>query len=88
MRSRFGIVDFCSWREVADGILIREVSTGIVMEEIKQNGPRMVSEFKGVRINDINFLEICLTMAREYAGCKNTPIHVDMNPWDAPINQD
>jgi len=85
--NRFGKVEFCSRKEVSEGLLLCEASTGIVLEERTKDTTVMVSEFKGARISDANFLDVCMTVARKYVGNKNTPIHVDLNPWNAAINE-
>lgn len=88
MANEFGKVVFCSRQEVKEGVLLRETSTGVVLENItSNNGTDVVAEFDGARIQLATFLEMCLTESRKYLGDKNTPIHVDLNPWNAAINQ-
>ena len=83
----FGNVKFCSRREVKEGYLLRETHTGIVFEKLTQNGTDVVAEFEGERISVSASFETCLGEARKYVGDKNTPIYVDLNPWDSAINQ-
>ena len=85
--SGFGKVEFRSRHDVKEGILLRETSTGVVLEKITSNGTDVIAEFEGAQIQVATFLEICLTESRKYLGDKNTPIHVDLNPWNAAINQ-
>ena len=83
----FGNVKFCSRREVKQGYLLRETQTGIVFEKLSESGTDVVAEFEGARISVEAFFEMCLSEARKYVGNKNTPIYVDLNPWDSAINQ-
>ena len=86
--TRFGNVKFQSRHEVKEGLLLRETSTGVVLEHItRDNGTDVVAEFEGARINDSSNFETYLMESRKYVGDKNTPIHVDLNPWNAAINQ-
>ena len=86
--SEFGRVVFCSRHEVKEGVLLRETSTGVVLENItSNNGTDVVAEFDGARIQVAAFLEMCLTESCKYLEDKNTPIHVDLNTWNAAINQ-
>ena len=86
--NEFGKIVFCSRHEVEEGVLLRETRTGVVLEEItSNNGTDVVAEFQGVRVQDVTFLEKVLTESRKYLGDKNTPIYVDLNPWNAAINQ-
>ena len=85
--NEFGKVEFCYRKEVNEGYLLRETQTGIVFEKLTQNGTDVVAEFEGARISVSDSFETCLSEARKYVGNKNTPIHVDLNPWDSAINQ-
>lgn len=85
--NEFGKVIFRSRKEVKEGFLLRETRTGIVLEKLtKSAGTDVVSEYEGLRIEVEAFFELCLKDARNYVGDKNTPIYVDLNPWNAPIN--
>ena len=87
MANEFGKVKYQSRNEVKEGFLLRETRTGIVLEKLTQSGTDVVAEYEGARINVEAFFEMCLKDARQYVGNKNTPIHVDLNPWNAAINQ-
>ena len=88
MANEFGKVEFKSQHEVKEGFLLRENRTGLVLEKLtKDGGTDVVAEYEGARISIEVFFEMCLKDARKYVGNKNTPIYVDVNPWDAPINQ-
>ena len=85
--SEFGKVEFRSRHKVKRGFLLRETSTGVVFEKIAWNGTDVVAEFENARIQQVTILEKCLTESRKYLGDKNIPIHVDLNPCNAAINQ-
>ena len=87
MANEFGKVMFCSRHKVKEGFLLRETRTGVVLEKINANGSDVVAEYEDDRISVAAFLEMCLTDSRKYVGDKNTTIHVDLNPWNAAINQ-
>ena len=87
MANEFGKVEFKSRHEVKEGFLLRETSTGVVLEHLTKSGTDVVAEYERERIGVVSALEMCLRDAREYVGNKNTPIHVDLNPWNAAINQ-
>ena len=86
MANEFGKVKFMSRHEVKEGFLLRETRDGVVLEKLTKSGTDVVAEYEGARISVAAFLEMCLTDARQYIGDKNTPIYVDMNPWNAAIN--
>lgn len=87
MANEFGNVKFQSRHEVKEGFLLRETSAGVVLEQLNKSGTDVVAEYEGERIGVVSTLEMCLRDARKYVGNKNTPIHVDLNPWNAAINQ-
>lgn len=87
MANEFGKVKFQSRHEVKEGFLLRETRTGVVLEKLTKSATDVVAEFEGARISVAAFLEMCLTDSRKYVGDKNTTIHVDLNPWNAAINQ-
>ena len=83
----FGKVAFCSRKELAEGYLLRENKTGIIFERLMKNGTDVVAEFEGTHI-DVEFVfERCLIEARKYVGSAKIPIYVDLNPWNAAVNQ-
>lgn len=87
MANEFGKVEFKSRHEVKEGFLLRETRAGVVLEQLTKSGTDVVAEYEDARIDVVGILEMCLRDAREYVGNKNTPIHVDLNPWNAAINQ-
>lgn len=83
----FGKIVYRSLSAGEKGFLIHETRTGVVLEKRTESAYVVVKEYNGARIKDEAFLGDCLAEAREYVGDKNTPIYVDLNPWEAAINQ-
>ena len=87
MANEFGKVEFKSRHEVKEGFLLRETRDGVVLEKLTESGTDVVAEYEAARISVEVHFEMCLRDAREYVGNKNTTIYVDLNPWNAAINQ-
>ena len=87
MANEFGNVKFQSRHEVKEGFLLRETRNCVVLELLTKSGTDVVADYEEERIGVDVFLEMCLGDARQYVGNKNTPIYVDLNPWNAAINQ-
>ena len=83
----FGKVAFCSRKELAQGYLLRESETGLILENLTEKGCDVVAEFEGARIDVETLFERYLIEARKYVGSAKIPIYVDLNPWNAAINQ-
>ena len=90
MRNRLGKVEFISQKEISQGYLLRETKSGVRLEKYYDDdhiNVDVVAEFEGARIDVEADFDMCITEARKYVGCKNTTIHIDLNPWNAAINQ-
>ena len=90
MENEFGNVGFISRTEMTEGYMLRETKDGVVLENYcdrEHTRVDVIAEFKGACINGDADFRKCLSEAREYVGNANTRIWVDVNPWNAAINQ-
>ena len=90
MKGDFGKVKFISRTEFSEGYLLRETSTGVVLENYcdpEHANVDVIAEFKGACINKDADFRMCLDEARKYVDDYKIPINIDVNPWNAAINQ-
>lgn len=90
MKGDFGKVKFISRTEFSEGYLLRETRTGVVLEkycDAEHEKVEVVAEFEGACINKDADFRKCLTEAREYVEDYKILINIDVNPWNAAINQ-
>ena len=90
MENKFGKVRFISQNEFSQGYLLRETSRGVVLEKHYDSGHNnvdVVAEFEGATLQNEFNRDVCIAESRKYVGDAKTPIYVDLNPWNAKINQ-
>lgn len=90
MKGDFGKVKFISRTEFTEGYLLRETRTGVVLEKYcdkEHSRVDVIAEFNGARINKDADFRNCLEQAREYVDDYKITINIDVNPWNAAINQ-
>lgn len=76
----FGKVEFIAQKDVKDGYLLRENTDGMVLEfyDSKKNSVDVVGEFPKASIDNQSSFRTCLHQSREYIGCFNEPLQVDL----------
>ena len=90
MRKEFGKVRFISRTELTEGYLLRETKKGVVFEKYydpEHSRVDVIAEFEGARINNDADFRKCLYEARKYEDDYKVTINIDVNPWNAAINQ-
>lgn len=90
MKGDFGKVEFISRTEFPEGYLLRETKNGVVLEKYwdkEHTRVDVIAEFEGACINKDADFRNCLEQAREYVEDYKIPINIDVNPWNAAINQ-
>lgn len=90
MKGDFGKVEFISRTEFPEGYLLRETKNGVVLEKYwdkEHTREDVIAEFEGACINKDADFRNCLEQAREYVEDYKIPINIDVNPWNAAINQ-
>ena len=81
VKNEFGKIVFIAQKDVKEGYLLRETSTGVVLEYYTPEDDRVdvVAFFEGACINNDYIFRLCLAEARTYVADLKETIQVDLN---------
>lgn len=84
MDREFGKVVFIAREHIIEGYLLRQSSTGVILEFYipEKQGVDVVANFDNTNISNDTDFSMCLAEARKFMGNMDEPIQVDLNVRD------